>query len=108
MKEWLIQYWLEVLFASITGGIAWALKKLWSKQKQQTERQVAMEDGLKGLLHDRIYQLHTLCLEKGYASIADLENLEYIYPPYKALDGNGTGKHMYDFLHTMPNKPADK
>ena len=108
MPEWIKEYWITAIFGVITAAFAWAVNRLWGKQKQQTERQMAMEDGLKGLLHDRIYQLHTSCLEKGYASIADLENLEYIYPPYKALDGNGTGTHMYESIKSMPNKPADK
>ena len=108
MPEWIKNYWLEWIFGTFAAALTGALKLIWNKQKAQTSRQMAIEDGLKGLLHDRIYQLHTSCLEKGYASIADLENLEYIYPPYKALDGNGTGTHMYESIKSMPNKPADK
>jgi len=108
MPEWIINYWIEWSFGFFILVVSSALKLIWNKQKAQTARQIAIEDGLRGLLHDRLYQLYTECIEKGYISIEQLDNLEYIFGPYAALKGNGTGKHMYDFLHTMPNIPANK
>ena len=104
-EPWVVEYWMKWLFGGITtvvSGIFWVIIK---KQREQSLRQLAIEEGLKGVLHDHIYQLYMQCLEKGYISIAELDNLEYLFIPYKALKGNNTGEHMYDAMKKMPNIP---
>jgi len=108
LDDWIIKYWLEALFASVTAVIGYALKRIWTKQKQQTVRQLAMEDGLKALLHDRIYQSYVDCEHKGFASLKDLENMGYLYPPYSALGGNGTGAELFERMKKMPVDPAER
>jgi len=113
MPEWIEQYWLEWLFGILTTGIGLLLKLIWSRQKEQARRQAeqsviqrALEEGLKGLLHDRIYEMNEKCLLKEHITISELDNLEYIYKPYRALKGNNTGEHMYNAMRSMPNKPV--
>ena len=108
MEDWIFKYWLEWLFAAVTTGLTYALKRIWSRQKEQTIRQLAMEDGLKALLHDRIYQGYIDCERKGYASVKDIENLGYLYPPYHALGGNGTGTELFERVKHMPAKPEER
>ena len=45
------------------------------------------------------------CERKGYASVKDIENLGYLYPPYHALGGNGTGTELFERVKHMPAKP---
>ena len=75
--------------------------------KQQAKKLIALEEGLKGLLHDRIHEMYNKCLAKKFVTIAELDNLKFIYDPYAALDGNSTGQHMYEVMNNMPNSPPD-
>ena len=108
MDNWIYKYWLEWLFAAVAAGLAYALKRIWGKQKEQTRRQLAMENGLKALLHDRIYQSYVECDSKGYANLKDLENVGYLYPPYNALGGNSTGTELFERIKHMPSKPENE
>ena len=38
-------------------------------------------------------------------SVKDIENLGYLYPPYHALGGNGTGTELFERVKHMPAKP---
>lgn len=108
MQDWILKYWLETLFAAVTAGISWVLKKLWSNQKEQNNRQQAIEDGLKALLHDRIYQCYVDCERKGFASIKDIENMDCLYLPYHTLGGNGAGTELFKRMKKMPVDPAER
>jgi hypothetical protein len=45
-------------------------------------------------------------IARGWASLDDRENLEYLYKPYKALGGNGTGENLYQAVQKLPyNSP---
>jgi len=89
------------------AALTTAVRHLYHKQKCQSARQDAVEEGLKALLHDRIYQIYISCEEKGYATVADIENLEYQYRPYHALGGNGTGTELFERVKRMPLKSKE-
>lgn len=100
MQDW-VKAAISSFVAVVMAGLSAAVKHLWTKQKAQ-------EDGLKALLHDRIYQGYADCLKKGYASVEDIENLEYLYRPYHALGGNGTGTELFERVKKMPVEPAER
>jgi hypothetical protein len=108
MKDWLIKYWLAALFAALTGALGWAVKHVWHKQKAQGAEQEAVKEGMLALLHDRIYQGCTSCLQKERVNVYDIKNLEYLYRPYHALGGNGTGTELYERVKKMPVEPAEQ
>ena len=54
------------------------------------------------LLHDRIYQACSFFIARGYCTPEDRSNLEYLYKPYKALGGNGTGESLYNKCLELP------
>jgi len=105
MRDWLVKYWLTALFGAVTGGLGAVVKHIWGRQKCQTARQEAVEEGLRGLLHDRIYQACIDCQRKGYADVQDRKNLELLYNPYHALGGNGTGTDLYNMVRDLPATP---
>lgn len=57
---------------------------------------------LLGLGHDRLYDLMTEHLAQGSISAEELENLEYLYIPYKKLGGNGTVETMFTHVLQLP------
>lgn len=105
MRDWILRYWLGAVFGIITGGLGWAVKRLRKRQKMQEGEQAAIKEGMLALLHDRIYQGYAECERKGYASVDDIKNLEYLYCPYHALGGNGTGTELFERVKRMPTEP---
>lgn len=69
-------------------------------QKQNEEIGV-LRDGIKALLHDRIIQKCEYHLKQGKVSSYDIQELEYMNEPYKALGGNGTVKTMLSAVHKL-------
>ncbi|MBS5784592.1 MAG: hypothetical protein KID04_17180 [Clostridium sp.] len=104
MRDWLIKYWMGVVFGAFTGAVSGAVAHLWKKQKAQQEQQGAMKDGMLALMHDRIFAIYAECQKKGYATVEDLRNLEYLYKPYHKLGGNGTGTELYERIKKMPTE----
>lgn len=47
---------------------------------------------LMGLAHDRIMTLGMSYISRGYITNDEYENLMYLYKPYVAMGGNGSGK----------------
>ncbi|EMF0284157.1 hypothetical protein KGD03_000830 [Enterococcus hirae] len=89
---------------SIFSLICKLFKQLKVQRQKTEERFQKIESANLALLHDKIYQQCSYFLEKGWVSIDDLENLEYIWKGYKELGGNGTGEALYNKVIALPNK----
>lgn len=100
MKEWILKYWIEVLFGLIATGLTAGYKKLASKIKEQD----AIKLGIQALLKDRIIQSYNLCMEKGYCPIYALENINTLYKQYHALGGNETVTELVEKLKDLPTE----
>jgi hypothetical protein len=66
-----------------------------------------LADGLRGIQHHDLYLTCTHYLERGWVTTADLDDLEYLYKPYKALGGNGTGQMLYNRVHQLKIKEGE-
>lgn len=99
--ETIEKYWVQEVLATISGAVAWLCRKVhrW-KQEQDLVKQ-----GVLAILHDRLYQACQYYLRKGYCSIDDRDNMEYMFRPYKALGGNGTGEELYNRCLALPYEP---
>lgn len=126
MPEW-IKSAIGPVVGAIMTGLTAAVKHLWSKQKAQEAAQKAekeardkaqkaekeardkemnsLRDGMLALMHDRIFAIYAECTRKKFASVEDIRNLEYLYRPYHALGGNGTGTELYERVKKMPTEP---
>lgn len=97
--------WMNAVFgalaAAIFGSMIASIKRLFTRTKAENA-------GLQALLHDRIFSICGKCENKGYATIEEKRNLEYLYNPYHALGGNGTGTRYYEQTQNMPDKPAEQ
>ena len=99
-----MKYWVQELFALVIGAITWMAKRLVLRKNEYD----VLKEGMLALLHDRLYQACSFFIEKGYCSLEDRENLEYLYEPYKALGGNGTGENLYRKCLELPFKQKDE
>lgn len=108
MLDWIARYWIGAAFGVLTGVLSWTVRRIRNRQKEQSERQQAIEAGVQALLHDRIYGEYAKCLKKGFADVDDMKNLEFLYRPYHALGGNGTGTELFERVKKMPVSPAER
>lgn len=104
MKEFIMKYWLEIVFGTALSG----LSGLYIRLKAKLKRQKIIEAAILALLHDRLYQACNFYLERGYCSVDDKKNIEYMYKPYRELGGNGTAEHMYKQCQDLPIKSPPK
>lgn len=104
MKDWLIKYWLQVIFGAILTGIAGSLKIMSAKLKRKISEQEAIKLGIQALLRDRLIQSYNHYLEKGFCPIYALENINALYTQYHALGGNGTITEIVEKLKALPTE----
>lgn len=104
MFEFIIKYWIEVLFTLICTAFTFIFKYVLNKIKKQTDKQNAMEAGVQALLRDRLIDRYREVKEKNEISILDRENLQHMYNEYVNLGGNGTVKQLMDELLEIPTK----
>lgn len=102
--EWIAKYWIEWLLGILASGMAAGYAWIRRRMKRQSMQQSAIEEGVRSLLHDRLYQAYHHYSELGYCPIRDKKNIEYLYLPYHNLGGNGTGTHMYEQIMRMPTE----
>ena len=75
-------------------------------KKEQVKTQ-AINAAVLALLHDRLYQACQFYLKRGYCTVGDRDNLEYMFRPYKALGGNGTGEELYNRCLALTYEPEE-
>lgn len=96
MLEWIVKYWLEVLFGGIAAGLLWSYRRVAKKMRDRQVEDKAIKDGLVAILHDRIYAECKRCIAEDAVTIEEMRNIEYLYNAYHALGGNGTGTELYN------------
>ena len=75
VTEFIIKYWLEVLFGLIVAGLGAGYRNLASRLKEQE----AIKLEIQALLRDRIIQAYNHYLEKGYCPIYARQNVEALF-----------------------------
>lgn len=101
--EFIVKYWLEVLFGLIMTGLTLAYRRL----AEQVKRQKTVEMGIQALLRDRIIQTYNEYEDKKYCPIYARENVEELYHRYHDLGGNGTITGLIDKLRELPTEKEE-
>lgn len=104
MLDFIVRYWVEFLFGTMTTGIGFVCKTLYQRSKTQEEEQKRVKEGILAMLHDRLYQACTFYISKGSIDVDSLKNVEYIYNAYHDLGGNGTGTELYNRVKALQIK----
>lgn len=103
--QYISAHWISWMFAIISVLLGAANRQLYRQMKAQRSKTQAINEGVLALLHDRLYQACQYYINKGSCSIDDRDNLEYMFRPYKALGGNGTGEELYNRCLALPYGP---
>lgn len=109
-----MQPWVQTIlavFASVmasTGLWSYLLGKKEAKLKmkeKEEEKNSAKNRMLLGLGHDRIVFLCMKYIDRGYITKDEYEDLnEYLYKPYRDMEGNGTAERLMLEVSKLPVK----
>lgn len=108
MKEFIINYWIQAVFAGILSVLGYFVKKLYNKINHDISERSAMKIAMIAILHDRLFQSCSYYIKLGYIPLDDaeriLDNVGMLYSSYSDLGGNGTGTELYNRLKALPLK----
>ena len=105
ITQYISVHWVSWVFGIISVLLSRAYDKLSKQLKAERARTNAINAGVLALLHDRLYQACSFYLKRKYCTLEDRSNLEYMFRPYKALGGNGTGEDLNRCL-ALPYEPG--
>ena len=106
--QYIATHWVAWLFACISGALLAAYHKLSGQLKAEQAKAQAINAAVLALLHDRLYQACQFYLKRGFCTVGDRDNLEYMFKPYKTLGGNGTGEELYNRCLALPYGQAER
>lgn len=62
----------------------------------------------KALLHNALFEKCQRAIKKGSITPSELDNINGLYKPYKAIGGNGTAEKLYSECKSLPLDTNDK
>lgn len=107
MWEWLLKYWLQVLFGIVVAAFSAAYANLANKFKAEKKKNAAIENGLKGILRIEILDTYDKCVANGKKiSVSRKDAISSVYHSYVALcesheDVDDTIQQLYEEIVHM-------
>ena len=95
--EYIIQNWPAWICTAIVPVMSYVFAKV-----------LAIKEGLRALLRDRIIQAYNHYTDKGYYPIYARENVEDMYKQYHSLGGNGTVTDLVSKLKELPTESEEE
>nr|DAQ44756.1 MAG TPA: holin protein [Bacteriophage sp.] len=104
MLEFISTHIMELGWTCIVGILAMIYKSIQKNFKKVLADNQNMKFGVQAVLHDRLIQKCTYIIQREYVTTDDLDELEELNKPYKALGGNGTVKTALEKVKQLPLK----
>lgn len=104
--EFIQQNWVEWLFLLISTFLGLGYRQIIRRQKEETAKREALNDGMEALLRDRIIGSYNRYHDKGYCPIYAKESVQRMYDAYHALGGNDVATQLKDKLISMSEEPV--
>lgn len=101
-------HWTEWLFAAISAFLGMGYRQIIRRQKEESAKSRALQEGMQALLRDRIIQAYNHYQDKRYCPIYGKENVKRMYDAYHVLGGNDVVTQLKDKLLAMPEEPAER
>lgn len=100
MINFIITYWLEVIFGIILSLIT----VLWQNIKTYHKKMESIKSGVKILLKNEITNYYNEAILKNSITLFEKEMLIELYKQYKNLEGNGLIENLIEKIDTIPLK----
>ncbi len=108
MWDFIVKYWLEVVFGVVVTSLSAAYAHLAKRFRAERAKNQAIENGLKGILRIQILDTYDKCVANGRKiSISRKDAIGSVYRSYVALcesheDVDDTIKQLYEEIVRMP------
>lgn len=104
MKEFILRYWIEALFAALLALMGNAIKKVRTQQNEYE----CIRNGMKALLRSEIIAIYNHYADRKVLPLYARENMHSLYAEYKALGGNGAIKDIMEIASEWPTHDSDR
>ena len=111
MEEFIIKYWLEVVFGLICAVFSFLFKQIMKRQadekikrEEEEKKRQALENGVQALLRNELVKNFREYKIKNEVTLLDKENMDHMFTEYFNLGGNGMMKEVYDEFQKIPIK----
>lgn len=102
MFEWILKYWIEVLFGILTSVFCFVTRHLSHKIKKEQEINGAIVVGMQALLRTKLTEMCEKYTALGYCPVHVKENMSDLYNAYHTIGGNGAGTAAYQHVMDLP------
>ena len=108
MWDFIVKYWIEFVFGLVVAGLSAAYAHLAKKFKAERAKNLAIENGLKGILRIQILDTYDKCVANDRKiSVSRKDAIGSVYRSYVALcenheDVDDTIKQLYEEIVHMP------
>ena len=102
--DFIVKYWLEVVFGLIVTGLTAAYGMLAKRVKATKITDQAIADGMRCLLMYQLREEGEKHVGAGSCSVDDKREFERAYNAYHTLGGNGTITSLKDQVLNLPLK----
>lgn len=102
MKEFIIRYWIQVLFSGVLTALGIGMKKITQEFKREMLDQKSIKLGVQAILRDRLIQSYNYHSSSGFCAIHDRDNIINMYNQYHALGANGVIDSLISELLELP------
>lgn len=93
MIEFIINYWLELLFTGLSTIVIYVFKQYFG-----------LKNGMKSLLRNEIVRIYETYINIGYCPSYMKENTCEMYESYHKLGGNGMITTMVNEIYKLPSE----
>ena len=111
MGEFILKYWLEVLFGLICAIFSFLFKKIIKRQEEEKKKREeeekkrkALENGVQALLRNELIKNFREYKIQNEVTLLDKENMDHMFTEYFNLGGNGMMQEVYDEFNKIPIK----
>lgn len=110
MQIWnfILQNWLEWLFAIITFILGCLYRDMRKRFKDEQQKSTAIAEGVQSLLRESIVQNYNKYQDREYCPIYAKESMKKVYESYHNLGGNDVATKLYNTLLAMPEEPKER
>lgn len=91
----------EWIFTVVTAALAWCLRNVSTRLKQEQQKNEAISEGIQALLRESIVSSYNKYSDKGFMPIYAKESIKRAYTAYKALGGNDVASELYQKMLKM-------
>lgn len=97
MIEFILNYWIQVVFGAVLTFLAY----LWKKVKKYYESLEETKDGIRILLKHEIVKQYLYYINQNDIDLSDIDAMNQMLDIYHKLGGNGLTNDMSEKLENL-------